>query len=91
VVLGDKLLTITAAANGNSFGGVISGNGGVTLAAGVATLAGANTHSGTTTIASGAQLNLSGAGSLAGSDVAANGFFQLLNADASVRSFSGGG
>ncbi|WP_280278920.1 autotransporter-associated beta strand repeat-containing protein [Sphingomonas sp. CBMAI 2297] len=91
VALGDKLLTITAAANGNSFGGVISGNGGITLAAGVATLAGANTHSGTTTIASGAQLNLSGAGSLASSDVAANGFFQLLNADASVRSFSGGG
>ena len=90
VILGDKRLTIVNGSYGNSYAGVISGTGGVTLSSGIATLAGANSYSGTTVIASGAQLNLSGAGSLANSDVTANGFFQLLNADATVRSLSGG-
>jgi fibronectin-binding autotransporter adhesin len=91
IVLGDKQLTINNASNGNNYAGVISGTGGVTLLGGVATLAGANTYSGATVINSGTQLNLSGAGSLANSDVTANGFFQLLNADTSVHSFSGNG
>lgn len=89
VVLGDKLLTISAAAYGNNFAGVISGTGGVSLSSGVLTLAAANTYSGNTVIALGAQFNLSGAGSIANSDVTANGYFMLIDSDATVRSFSG--
>ncbi|MET3481163.1 autotransporter-associated beta strand repeat-containing protein [Methylobacterium sp. 1973] len=51
VALGAKTLAITNA-NG-SFGGTISGSGGLTLAGGTQTLTGANTYTGATTIAHG--------------------------------------
>lgn len=51
VNLGAQTLTLTAAAD--TFGGVIQGTGGLTLAGGVETLTGANTYTGATTISAG--------------------------------------
>ncbi|RUL70458.1 hypothetical protein EKH80_20570 [Dyella choica] len=56
VNLGGRTLSLTQA-NG-SFSGVIRGSGGLTLASGHETLAGANTYTGATTIASNATLTL---------------------------------
>ncbi|MCJ2089588.1 autotransporter-associated beta strand repeat-containing protein [Methylobacterium sp. E-005] len=61
VALGANTLTLTAAAG--SFGGTISGAGGLQLTGGTQMLTGANTYGGGTTIATGASLQLgSGAG-----------------------------
>lgn len=54
VVLGDKTLNLTAAAD--VFAGTISGDGGLTIAAGTETLSGPNTYLGPTTIAPDATL-----------------------------------
>jgi fibronectin-binding autotransporter adhesin len=58
VVLGSNTLVLTAA--GGDFGGVISGTGGLEIAAGTETLSGSNTYSGATTIDSGATLIVTG-------------------------------
>src|SRR5690348_5430749 len=65
IVLGNKTLTV----NGySSFGGVISGSGGLTVSSGFLTLVGANTYTGLTTVDQGAQLQLGSVytGSVAG-------------------------
>ncbi|MDH2344372.1 autotransporter domain-containing protein [Bradyrhizobium sp. SSUT77] len=103
VALGSKTLTIT---NGSFFGGVIQdggiagGTGGNLAIANGATqqLYGTNTYTGTTTIASGGELDLisfgGGDGSIAtSSNVIANGFFDItgLSGGTSIKSLSGSG
>ncbi|MCK1396961.1 autotransporter domain-containing protein [Bradyrhizobium sp. 4] len=103
VALGSKTLTITS---GNSFGGVIQdgGIGGGTagnlaIANGaVQQLYGTNTYTGTTTIASGGELDLINSagsdGSIATSrNVIANGIFDIsaLSAGTSIKSLAGSG
>lgn len=102
VALGSKTLTIT---NGSFFGGVIQdggiagGAGGNLAIANGATqqLYGTNTYTGTTTIASGGELdliNFGGNGSIAtSSNVIANGIFDItaLSAGTSIKSLSGSG
>ncbi|WP_234679595.1 autotransporter domain-containing protein [Bradyrhizobium monzae] len=106
VALGSKTLTITLA-SGTFFGGVIQdggiggGTGGsVVIASGVGQiLYGTNTYTGTTTIASGGELDLGNGlghdGSIAtSSNVIANGFFDitgLTNGGTSIKSLSGSG
>ncbi|MGT2434933.1 autotransporter outer membrane beta-barrel domain-containing protein [Bradyrhizobium betae] len=105
IALGSKTLTLTAG-SGTVYGGVIQdggiggGTGGnLVLANGaVQQLFGTNTYTGTTTIASGGELDLI---SLAGSDgsiatssnVIANGIFDIqnLSAGTSIRSLAGSG
>ena len=92
VVLGNRTLTLTAAAD--SFSGNISGAGNVTVASGTETLTGASTYTGTTTIASPATLALSGNGALSASTtVAVAGIFDIsaATADATIGSLSGAG
>ncbi len=92
VVLGSQTLTLDNAAD--TFGGVISGvGGGLNVAAGTETLSGANTYTGATTVAAGATLDLSGAGSVAGSAVTANGNFDIsaTSGGSSIQSLAGGG
>lgn len=103
VALGSKTLTIT---NGSFFGGVIQdggiggGTGGnLALANGaVQQLYGTNTYTGTTTIASGGELDLINFGGSDGSiatssSVIANGVFDIasLSAGTSIKSLSGSG
>lgn len=103
VALGSKTLTITS---GNSFGGVIQDGGisggtagNLAIANGAAQqLYGTNTYTGTTTIASGGELDLINAagsdGSIAtSSNVVANGFFDIsaLSAGTSIKSLAGSG
>lgn len=103
IALGSKTLTITV---GNSFGGVIQdggiggGTAGNLAIANGATqrLYGTNTYTGTTTIATGGELdliNLAGSdGSVAtSSNVVANGILDIstLNAGTSIKSLSGSG
>ncbi len=84
VVLGSQRLTLTAA--DDTFDGVISGAGGITVAAGTETLTGTNTFTGRTIINTGAQLNLSGTGSVATSvGVTANGTFDISATTAGAR------
>jgi autotransporter-associated beta strand protein len=103
VSLGSKTLTITS---GSFFGGVIQdggsagGTGGSVVIANGATqqLFGTNTYTGTTTIASGGELDLINFGGSDGSiatssNVIANGFFDItgLSAGTSIQSLSGSG
>jgi autotransporter-associated beta strand protein len=78
-----------------SFGGTISGTGGVSqLGTGTFTLTGTNTYTGTTTIASGGTLALTGNGSIAdSSQVVANGVLDLsaLASGVTLHSLSGTG
>ncbi len=68
VVLGDRTLTITRVNSSATFNGVISGNGGLTLADTASQLLrGVNTYGGVTTIGAGAVLGLLGNGSIASS------------------------
>ena len=62
VALGGNTLDITNgnATFGNTFSGVASGSGGLTVSGGTETLTGANTYTGDTVVASGAGLNLPG-------------------------------
>ncbi|MCP1271923.1 autotransporter-associated beta strand repeat-containing protein, partial [Acetobacter cerevisiae] len=62
VALGGNTLDITNgnASFGNTFSGVASGSGGLTVSGGTETLSGANTYTGDTVVASGAGLNLPG-------------------------------
>ena len=92
VNLGARTLTLTNA--GETFAGVIGGSGGLEIAAGMATLAGANGYTGRTGIAGGASLALAGAGSIAASSgVAVGGLFDIAATDAgaSITSLSGNG
>lgn len=87
-----RSLTLTNAAG--SFGGNISGAGGLTVSTGTETLTGANAYTGATTIASGVTLALSGSGSIADSSgVADNGTFNIsaTTSGASIKSLSGNG
>ena len=103
VALGSKTLTITS---GSFFGGVIQdggiagGTGGNVVIANGATqqLFGTNTYTGTTTIASGGELDLINFGGSDGSiatssNVIANGIFDItgLSGGTSIRSLSGSG
>ncbi|MET4318846.1 autotransporter domain-containing protein [Bradyrhizobium sp. RT5a] len=103
VALGSKTLTITS---GSFFGGVIQdggiagGTGGNVAIANGATqqLYGTNTYTGTTTIASGGELDLINFGGNDGSiatssNVVTNGFFDIsaLSAGTSIKSLAGSG
>lgn len=103
VALGSKMLTITS---GSLFGGVIQdggiagGTGGSLVIANGTTqqLFGTNTYTGTTTIASGGELDLINFGGSDGSiatssNVIANGIFDIsgLSAGASIKSLAGSG
>jgi len=93
VELGSKNLTFTDAAD--TFNGAINGSGGIELAGGTLTLAGANTYTGTTTILDGGTLKLSGSGTLGNSSgVVNNGALDLSEVSAthvSMPTISGGG
>lgn len=103
VALGSKTLTITS---GSFFGGVVQdggiagGTGGNVVIANGATqqLFGTNTYTGTTTIASGGELDLINFGGSDGSiatstNVIANGIFDIsaMSAGTSIKSLSGSG
>jgi autotransporter-associated beta strand protein len=76
VTLGAETLTLANAST--SFGGAISGTGGLTVAAGEQTLTGNNPYTGVTSIAAGARLILTGNASIgASSDVIDNGVFDI--------------
>jgi len=91
VELGGNSLQLTDA-NGD-FGGVIAGQGGVNIAGGTQTFSGCNTYTGATVIDRGATLALAGQGCIAGSDVVADGTFDIAQADGEidVRSLTGDG
>ncbi|MGU3451629.1 autotransporter-associated beta strand repeat-containing protein [Methylobacterium sp. 391_Methyba4] len=91
VALGAKTLAITNA-NG-SFGGTISGSGGLTLAGGTQTLTGANTYTGATTILGGT-LRAGAAGSFAPASavtVAGGANLDLANFSQTIGSLAGAG
>ena len=92
VKLGAEPLTLTAAFT--TFDGVIQGTGALTVAAGGEVLTGTNTYGGVTTINSGANLSLTGTGSIASSsNVVDNGTFNIsgTTAGASIVTLSGSG
>jgi len=77
-----------------SYGGIISGSGGLSLMSGIQTLAGSNTYTGFTYINDGAILALQGSGSLASSSsLTANGLLDITNSSYSVtvKGLSGSG
>lgn len=91
VILGNKTLILTNA--DDSFSGVISGAGNLSISGGTETLTGANTYTGATTITGGI-LALSGAGSLAAtSTIQDSGVFDISAASGgiAVGSLSGSG
>lgn len=76
ISLGAKTLTVTNAAD--TFAGVISGTGGLSVAGGRQVLSGVNTYTGATSISSDATLALSGLGSISGSSgILNNGLFEV--------------
>lgn len=75
VALGEHTLILTNA--NDTFAGVISGTGGLTINAGTETLSGANTYTGTTTIAGGSLVLGSTGGLATTSTVATNGTFDI--------------
>ncbi|HXR94390.1 MAG TPA: autotransporter domain-containing protein, partial [Rhizomicrobium sp.] len=91
VVLGARTLALTNASG--SFDGTIGGTGGIAVNAGSFTLTASNSYTGTTTIASGATLALSGSGAIAGSSVTDNGTFDVSAASGniSLASLAGSG
>jgi autotransporter-associated beta strand protein len=92
VLLGSQRLSLTG--SGATFGGVVSGDGGITVAAGSHTLAGVNTYLGRTVVDAGATLSLAGAGAVAASSgVAVEGTFDIAGttAGASITNLSGAG
>lgn len=92
IALGANTITVT---NGSTtFSGVITGSGGLTVAAGTQTLSGTNTYTGDTTINAGAELALSGNGSIEDSaEVKVAGEFDIsaTTAGATIVTLSGGG
>ena len=92
VLLGGNTLILTSASE--TFNGVISGSGGLTVSGGSESLAGANTYTGATSINDGASLNLRGSGSISDSvGVTADGLFDIsgTTAGASIKTLSGSG
>ncbi len=93
VTLGANNLSLTAAAG--TFAGVVQGTGGLAVTAGTETLSGVNSYTGVTSVASGAELDETGAGSVAASaGVLDNGTFSIANASnggASIQTLAGGG
>ena len=96
VVLGDRTLTLAGGSGTGRFNGVVSGNGGLTLADGASQeLGGANTYGGTTAIGAGAVLRLMDSGSIASSrEVALTGAgatFDISGADGdrTIKGLSG--
>jgi autotransporter-associated beta strand protein len=92
VVLGANQLVLSNAAT--TFSGAIAGSGGVAVSGGSATFSGVNSYTGTTRIASGAMLSLSGGGSIASSSgLAVDGQFDIGRAagDVQLASLSGSG
>ncbi len=92
VILGSRTLTLTQA--NNTFAGIISGAGGLTVSGGTETLTNANTYTGRTSVSSGAALTLSGAGAIASvSSLENNGIFNFSAATngVSVMGLSGSG
>jgi autotransporter-associated beta strand protein len=89
VNLGSQTLTLTQASG--HFSGAIHGSGGLTLASGNETLAGANTYTGATMIASNATLTLTS--DLASSSVINHGTLDVSasTADVSMNNLSGDG
>ncbi|MBI0534367.1 hypothetical protein D9599_02115 [Roseomonas sp. KE2513] len=90
--LGDRTLTLTAA--GDTFAGVVSGTGGVRVAAGTETLTGVNSYTGETHIDAPATLRLAGPGSIAASArVTTDGTLDIAatNAGASIQTLAGTG
>jgi fibronectin-binding autotransporter adhesin len=89
--------TIDSVGNNAVFSGVFSGTGGVTVGdsvgGGSVTLTNANTYSGQTAIVAGAKLALAASGSIAASEVTANGTLDIsaTNAGASVQGLNGTG
>ncbi len=94
MVLGAQTLTLTNASD--TFGGVISGTGRLTVSGGTETLTGTNTYTGLTVIGAGdpPTLALSGTGSIAtSSGVVDNGIFDIsaTTSGASITTLSGNG
>ncbi|SEJ53251.1 autotransporter-associated beta strand repeat-containing protein [Frateuria terrea] len=92
VDLGGNGLDLTDASG--TFGGTITGTGGVNVGGGSEALSGANTYTGTTVIDSGATLSLTGDGSIAESaGVTDNGTLDIsgANGDASIATLDGTG
>ena len=92
VALGENTLLIS---NGSTdFSGVVAGTGGLTIEDGTQTLSGVNTYTGTTTIDVGAELALSGDGSIEESaEVVVEGEFDIAatNSGATITTLSGAG
>ena len=79
MTLGSKILEITN--GGDTFSGVISGTGGLTVSGGTETLTGANTYTGATTITAGI-VKIAGAGSISSAGaVSDNGMFDISAAN----------
>jgi autotransporter-associated beta strand protein len=92
VTLGSQALVLNNASG--SFSGVITGTGGLTLGGGTEIVSGANTYTGSTTIASGSTLALSGSGSVAhSSQIVDSGTFDISRATSavSITNVSGAG
>jgi autotransporter-associated beta strand protein len=92
VLLGGQTLTLAQAES--EFAGTIHGSGGLAIAGGYEVLSGANTYTGATTVAQGAMLVLTGAGSIAqSSGVQADGYVDVSGVDQGpqLTSLSGSG
>ncbi len=91
VNLGANTLTLTNASN--TFSGAIDGTGGLTITGGTEALSGSSAYSGQTSIAQGADLALSGTGSISNSAVADSGTFDISasSGGTGVQSLSGNG
>jgi len=81
--LGGNNLALSNAST--TYGGIISGSGGLSLMSGIQTFSGGNTYSGFTYINDGAILALQGSGSIASSSsITANGLLDITNSSHSV-------
>jgi len=99
ITLSDEALLTIEQSGASTFGGVLTGTGGVALKGGDTvdadlTLTGTNTYTGKTTVADDATLKLSGTGSIAtSSEVEVNGNFDIAGttSGASIKTLSGDG
>ena len=91
-VLGTKTLTLTGPAD-TTYGGVVSGSGGLAFTGGIKTLEAVNTYTGATIVASGATLKLTTGSISASSELANTGTFDIsgTTSGASLVSITGEG